>query len=587
MGDPNRGDAHVAPRAPALDTSHEHLEDVSRIAESVRSVAGADGALVSRVLDDDWLEVIAVVGTVRSDDPAGLLGRRWHRDNLTRSLADAERLGHLHVTGGGAQPYVALPTGDPSGVPGSPETHDLLLAPLHTQTGELLGVVTTVGRIDVAGLEAGACELVELYADQARLALTLMRENHALAEQLRMSDAAQSVLSLAGQQPDVVALLRAVAPGVADLVRARGVWVCAEQAGRHTEAASYPADVADRLGPDICTLVEPLVDLCWQHDSTLTHEDRPLLGRLAELARREQAVLVSIGSGTTVRGALLAFRDGDDPPWSDDEREALRGLGRRLGVLVGQLEVRRQEQDVLVELRQLDQYRRDLVASITHDLRTPLTAITLNTELLEADEVIADTGTHPVAAIRRSAERLSRLVDDLLALARAEEGIRSAADVDVVVLVEEACKHCEVDAQARRVTLTLDAPEEAHARVDPEALTRVYGNVVGNAVKYSRPEGEVRVRVRVVAGYVEVVCEDDGIGIPEDEHAAVFDMVRRDRAPGVPGAGIGLAISQRILARLGGHISLTSAPGHGATFTVRVPVAPVLSAGGAAPPSDP
>jgi signal transduction histidine kinase len=574
MGDPTAGHAHADP---APETSHEHLEDITRIAESVRSVAGADGALVSRVLDDTWLEVIAVVGRLPfTEHVVALRGARWQRDDLTRSLAEAERLGHLHVTPGGALPYVALPGGDPSGVPGFPEARDVLLAPLHTQSGELLGVLSTVGRIDVAGLESGAGELVELYADQARLALTMLRENHALAEQLRMSDAAQSVLSLAAQQPDLVALLKAVAPGVADMLQARGVWVCAEREGAHAEAASYPADVSDRLGPDICTLVEPLVEICWQHDTTLTHEDRPLLGRLAELTRRKQALLGSIGSGTAVRGALLVLRDDDDRPWSDDEREALSGLGRRLGVLVHQLEVRRQDQEVLDELRQLDQYRRDLVASITHDLRTPLTAITLNTELLESEEVLADVGAHPVAAIRRSAERLSRLVDDLLALARAEERIRPAVEVDVAALVHEVCRDCEVESQARGVRLTVKAPDELLAVVDAEALGRVYGNVIGNAVKYSLPDSEVRIVVARDGRFVELLCEDDGIGIPEEDQAGVFDVLRqgRDRPDGIPGSGIGLAISQRIVARLGGEIALTSTPGHGSTFVVRVPVAP-------------
>ena len=570
MGDPTEG-----------ETSTPLVDDLTRIAESVRSIAGADSALVSGVLDDEWLEVIAVAGTLPAADPDELPGLRWRRDDLASSLEHAEQLGRLHVTGGGALPYVALPSNDPSGATGSPGSHDLLLAPLRTPSGELLGVLTTVGQIDPADLEAAACELVELYADQARLALSLVRENHALAEQLRMSDAAQSVLSLAAQQLDVVALLRAVAPGVADLLRGRGVWACAEVAGVHMEAASYPLDVGDRLGPDICALVEPLVDECWRFDSTLTHDERPLLGRVADLARREQALLASIGSGTTVRGALLVLRAADDRPWADEERDALAGLGRRLGVLVRQLEVRHHDLQVLDELRQLDQYRRDLVASITHDLRTPLTAITLNTELLESEGLPADAGAHPVVAIRRSAERLSGLVDDLLALARVEEGSldQTASEVDVVVLVGEACRYTEVEARARGVTVTLEAPDPVPALVDADVLTRAYGNVVGNAVKYSPPGGEVRVRVLRDGDFAEMVCEDDGVGIPEDEQDVVFDIVRRsrDRVDGLSGAGIGLAISHRIVTRLGGGIALSSSPGRGSTFTVRVPVRPVSS----------
>src|SRR5690242_16216224 len=119
MGDPTEGD--VSALLDAWAVVPDHVDDVARIAESVRSLAGADGVLVSRVVDEEWLEVVVVAGTLPGVERSRLPGLRWRRDDLARSLANAERLGHLHVTGGGALPYVALPSGDPSGVPGSPE----------------------------------------------------------------------------------------------------------------------------------------------------------------------------------------------------------------------------------------------------------------------------------------------------------------------------------------------------------------------------------------------------------------------------------------------------------------------------------
>ena len=133
-----------------------------------------------------------------------------------------------------------------------------------------------------------------------------------------------------------------------------------------------------------------------------------------------------------------------------------------------------------------------------------------------------------------------------------------------------------MEAEARGVRLAVDTTHEIRALVDAEALTRVYGNVIGNAVKYSLPDTDVAIRVAASDGFVEMVCEDHGVGIPEEQQATVFEMVRPDRAPaeGNRGAGIGLAISQRIVSRLGGRIELASAPGRGSTFTVRVPLAP-------------
>ncbi len=566
MGDRAGGDA--PPREDGAREPDQH-GDVARIAGAVREVVAARAALISRVVDDDWLEVVAVAGHTSGRE---LTGHRWRRSALTRYLDDAEQLGRLHVTTRRALSYAEVPEGTDFADDGA-----VLLAPLRTNNGELVGVLGTVGPVDVGDLAPGACDLVELYADQARLALDLLHEHHLLVEHLRLSDGAQSLLHGAVDQPDIPAMLASLAPPLAEMMQAGGVWTCAEVAsGAHAEAASYPEAVAGRLGADICTLVGPMVDTCWTGDTTLTDQDSPLLGRLAGLAHQERALLAAIGSGTSVRGALLVMRGDDDEPWTPHERAALASLGRRLGAVVEQLETRRRDRHLVDELRELDRYRRDLVASITHDLKTPLTAIALNAELLESDRRLAEAGVHPVAAIRRSAERLSGLVDDLLALARAEEGQAGdhGADADVVALVRDACRAADVDAQQRGIRLVLDLPPTLPAAVDADALGRVYVNVISNAVKFSLPEGEVRIALRDTGDTIEMVCADDGIGISEEDQAGVFDMFRRSRdlqARGVPGSGVGLAIAHRIMTRLGGGIDLRSTLGQGSTFTVRVP----------------
>jgi signal transduction histidine kinase len=545
-------------------------EDIDRITGAVREVAGARAALLSRAVDHEWLEVVAVAGSVSAD----LLGSRWLRADLERCLAAAEQLGRLHFTIRRAVAYVEVPQGDPSGVPGETGT---LLAPLRSASGDLLGVLSTDGPVDVGGLEPSACDLLEVYADQARLALEHLREHDLLAGQLRMADRANTLLHEASQQPDVPAVLATIAGGLAEMMGAGAAWACIEiAAGVHAEAASHPPAAAGRLGADICTLVEPMVAVCWRDDTTLTQDEASLLGRLAGLVEHRTALLGSIGSGTSMRGALLVFRGAEDPPWTDHERDALRRLGLRLGSVVQHLEGRRRDRDLVDELRALDQYRRDLVVSITHDLKSPLTAITLNAELLESDRRLAEASAHPVAAIRRSAERLSGLVDDLLALARADEGLLdpSYTDGDLVSAVNDARRHAETEAQQRGVTVELDAPERLTAPLDVDALARVFVNLVANAVKFSLPGGHVRLRLRRLDDLVEFTCADDGIGIPKEDLSSVFDMFSRSRDPrarGVPGNGMGLAISERIVARLGGTIEVESVQGEGSTFTVRVP----------------
>ena len=546
------------------------LGDVARIARSVRDVVGARAAIVSRVLDDVSLEVIEVVGEPTRDD---LRGTHWLRADLEDLLEQSERLGRLHVTRREAVTYVEIPPDE------RPQVTDvgMLVAPLHTPGGELVGVLAVEGSVDLVHPPPGACELVELYADQARLALHAMREQGVLAERLRLSRATQTLTHDCAQQDDVAAMLATAAAGLLGTLRVSGAWACLEiSPGVHADTAAYPGPIADLLGADICDLLDPLVDQCRHDGSTRTHLSSPVLARIGREAGYEQVLLAAIGRGDEPRGALLVLRPADDPPWNADETEALAGLARRLGTVGDHLVGRLRDQAVSDQLRELDQYRRDLVASITHDLKTPLTAIALNTELLEGDRRLVEAGHSSVAAIRRSAERLSRLVDDLMALARAEESGLSgrAQDVDVAEILGEALHHVEVEAHLRGITFDLDVPAPMPAKVDGDALVRVYANVVSNAVKFSLADGQVRLALRRDGDVVRLTCADDGIGIAPEDQAAVFDMFRRSadaRARAVPGTGIGLAISRRIATRLGGTIELESTPGQGSTFTVRIP----------------
>jgi signal transduction histidine kinase len=539
----------------------------------VGDVLGARAAMISRVVDRDTLEIMTVVG--ESSD--GLVtGLRWQRSDLESLLADAEQLGRLHVTKGRLVSYAEVPESGPETEWHTIDHLSLLIAPLRGPDGNLVGVLATEGPVDIAHPAPGVCELVELYAEQARLAIGALRDHGQLAERLRMSYAAHSVLHDAAAADDLPALLDAVAVGLGDMMQAPGAWACADlEPGVHTWATGHPPEVRDKLGDDVCTLLAPMIARSLHDETTLTHEDEPLLGRLARVAGLEQALLAPIGDGTGIRGAVLVLRGADDDAWTDDDREAVFALGRRLGTLADQARGRRRDQETLAQLQLLHESRRDLVASITHDLKTPLTAISLNTELLESDLSLTEAGSHPVAAIRRSADRLSDLVDDLLAMARAEEGVGFTADTDLVAVVRAACDHAETEATLRRISFEIDSPEELWVEVDANALARVFANLVTNAVKFSLPRGRVVLQLARREGSVEFRCVDEGIGIPAERLATIFEIDRRSSeartAEDIPGSGIGLAICARIVDRLGGRIGVESTPGQGSTFSVHLP----------------
>jgi signal transduction histidine kinase len=557
--------------SPTADAKIDIRRQVQQIADRVREIAVADAVFVSAVADREMLEIVAVSG---ADAPGrrDTVGRTWQREDLDRCLVDAEHHGRLRFTPHRSITYFELPEGEhPMDIPGQ---HGTLFAPLRTDEGELLGVLSADGSVDPRSLGADACDLLEVYAGQARLVLHHLREQDRLVEQLRLAQAARTVLHDAATKADVSALLASLARSVADLLNADGSWVCAEtEPGSHPDAASYPAELGAHLGSDICTVVEPVMAECWVGDHVMTDADTEILAMLASHAGHTRALLAAIGSGTEVRGAILVFRGVGDPEWSADERSTLRTLGRQLGEVIRVVCDGDRDRRMIVELRALDRYKRDLVVSVSHDLKTPLTSITLNTELLEAEERTAE-GAGQVAAIRRSAERLGRLVDDLMALARAEETPHASRDVDLVDLVHEACQHVEVEAQQREVGLQLDMPDSLPVAVDADAMRRVLIQIVSNAVKFSLPSGQVRLELRRVGDMVEFACSDDGIGIAASEQGTVFNMFGRSddaRARGVPGSGMGLAIAQRIVSRLGGTIDVVSVKDQGARFTVRVP----------------
>ena len=227
-----------------MPTADDQLvDDVTRIAESVREVVGARAAMVSRVVDDEWLEVMAVVGEPSEGIVQGL---RWRRSDLDSLLAErraARSSPHHHASGG-------LLRRDPRQRPRDRALH---LRPPRAAAGAAARAERPAPRSADAPRDPStspprrraSCELVELYAGQARLALGALRDRGQLAERLRMSHAAHVVLQDAAAADDLPGLLDAVAHSLGDMMRARGAWACAElEPGVHAEGASYPPAVA-------------------------------------------------------------------------------------------------------------------------------------------------------------------------------------------------------------------------------------------------------------------------------------------------------------------------------------------------------
>jgi signal transduction histidine kinase len=205
--------------------------------------------------------------------------------------------------------------------------------------------------------------------------------------------------------------------------------------------------------------------------------------------------------------------------------------------------------------------RRKLVASISHDLRTPLASLRLMLSAIE-DELVDDaTRSRYLATMHTHVRALGSLVDDLFELSRLEAGDLdwSLRRVELAELVDDAVAAMRADAEAKGVAVAVELQSLPRpARADPERLQRVFFNLIQNAIRHTPADGSVTVRAEAAGDWVEIEVADTGPGIPPADRERVFDPWVRgtDRADGPGGAGLGLVVSRAIVEAHGGRIWL-------------------------------
>ena len=229
--------------------------------------------------------------------------------------------------------------------------------------------------------------------------------------------------------------------------------------------------------------------------------------------------------------------------------------------------------------RDLERLRDAFIAAISHELRTPLTSISGFLELLGDEEhELGETGRGYLTVIRRSTERLQRIVEDLLLVAQIEARRLelSLEPVDLADVVATATEAARPAADDKGVTIRLGGTVGVHVDADPQRLGQVLDNLVSNAVKFTPPGGTVDVAVERDAARARLVVTDTGVGIPGDEQAQLFSRFFRATTAtrqAIPGTGLGLWIARSIVEQHGGTISLESRVGEGTRVTVSLPVA--------------
>ncbi len=222
----------------------------------------------------------------------------------------------------------------------------------------------------------------------------------------------------------------------------------------------------------------------------------------------------------------------------------------------------------------VDAMRKDFVANISHELKTPVGAIAVLAETVaeERDPAVASSLS---ARLVDEAHRAIRTIDDLLELSRIESKQPSDDLVDLAAVVDLAVERGRALAIGRDIEIAaLDSGDALRVRGDRRQLESALGNLVENAVKYSHDGGAVQVRVRLDEPWIELMVADQGVGIPARDLDRVFERfyrVDKARARGTGGTGLGLSIVRHVAGNHGGDVAVQSAEGEGATFVIRLP----------------
>jgi signal transduction histidine kinase len=230
--------------------------------------------------------------------------------------------------------------------------------------------------------------------------------------------------------------------------------------------------------------------------------------------------------------------------------------------------------EMLERLQQLFNAQQRLVADVSHEMRTPLTVIRGNVDLMR---VMGCSDVESLDALTRESERMTRLVNDLLLLSQADSGVLAMqfVQMDLAPLISDINRSAQVLAAGR---LTVDTTCEAGLalQADPDRLKQVLLNLVDNAIKHTPDGGTVRVEAtRSYNNFIRVSVSDTGIGIPEEDLPYVFERfyrVDKSRSRANGGAGLGLSIAASIVQAHNGRTVVSSKPGEGTTFDVYLPV---------------
>ena len=589
------------PPAPSQQTSWPDApsrDALQLIAEGVTQLAGFGVAAISAVREDGKMEVMAVAGS----DAARLelQGRRTPVDRLAGELEKADDWGllrfvpHERLDPDAGEDWGWVPDIAPIEAEDAWHPLDMLVAPLYDDEGNLHGSLAM--DLPVDGRRPGRAQRAVLnqYAEQARRAVLVALEREKLAERVRMADAARRIVRTATAQLSLDRIVADSREALVEGFRAAGMWLQTFDRDDHGRARGeiYSSDGSHiNLTPELIEIAEGAARRAWEQQQAavvapnrefsdaLSPEQGALVLAFLDGIGIESLLFTPLGAGPECLGNLVLTRAAGAPEWTEAEATTALDIGHDLGRAILNARIFEREHELVEELQQLDTYKGQLIATVAHELKNPLTSVMGHLEMLESSPDLTGTTRTSLNAMDRGARRMVRVIDDLLLLSKVGDPDDPviAAPVDLARIVDDVVDLITMPAAQKQLQVTVDLPSgPVLALGDHDELDRVAANLVSNAVKYTPASGTVRISVDRAGNDVVLTVVDEGIGISEDDLLRLgteFFRSSNPEAVAQPGTGLGLAIVRRIVDRHGGRLEIQSELGSGSTFQVWLPAA--------------
>ncbi len=348
-------------------------------------------------------------------------------------------------------------------------------------------------------------------------------------------------------------------------------------AGRWPESEGKFFTVALASRPAAIRILEVPLDATRRLQVGLSMEESAeLLKRIREVFGMAFLAVVAVSG---LAGWFMARRAMSGVERVTEAAAAIAGgaLGRRVALGGGGEEIDRLAETFNTMVDRIERLltgMKEITDNIAHDLRSPIARMRGMAELLLAQPGSAEEAGSVAEATVEECDRLLQMINTMLDISELEAGVAklNLEEVAVAPLVEAICELFKPAAEEKGVRLAMAVEDVGRIRADCQGLERAVANVLDNALKYTPPDGDVRVDVRRANGAVQIAVMNTGAGIAEEELPRVFDrFYRGDQSRSYPGSGLGLSLTRALMQAHGGGVAVHSRPGQGATFTLSLP----------------